>query len=59
MATLAGITLGKPTYISESGGYIPTPYYLKDYAEGGSANTPISPGELDITLSVQVAYAIE
>jgi len=59
MATLAGITLGKPTYISESGGYIPTPYYLKDYAEGGSASTPISPGELDITLSVQVAYAIE
>jgi len=59
MATLAGITLGKPTYISESGGYIPTPYYLKDYAEGGSSSTPISPGELDITLSVQVAYAIE
>ena len=59
MATLAGITLGKPTYISESGGYIPTPYYLKDYAEGGSASTPISPGELDIPLSVQVAYAIE
>jgi len=59
MATLAGITLGKPTYISESGGYIPTPYYLKDYAEGGSSSTPISPGELDITLSAQVAYAIE
>jgi uncharacterized protein YggE len=59
MATLAGITLGKPTYISESGGYIPTPYYLKDYAEGGSASTPISPGELDITLTVQVGYAIE
>jgi uncharacterized protein YggE len=59
MATLAGITLGKPTYISESSSYIPTPYYLKDYAEGGSASTPISPGELDITLTVQVGYAIE
>jgi uncharacterized protein len=59
MATLAGITLGKPTYISESGGYIPTPYYLKDYAEGSSASTPISAGELDITLTVQVGYAIE
>jgi hypothetical protein len=59
MATLAGITLGKPTYISESGGYIPTPYYLKDYAESGSANTPISAGELDITITVQVGYAIE
>ena len=59
MATLAGVTLGKPTYISESGGYIPTPYYLKDYAEGGSASTPISAGELDITIMVQVGYAIE
>ncbi len=59
MATLAGITLGKPTYISESSSYIPTPYYLKDYAEGGSPSTPISPGELDITLTVQVGYAIE
>ena len=59
MATLAGITLGKPIYISESGGYIPTPYYLKDYAGGGSASTPISAGELDITIMVQVGYAIE
>ena len=59
MATLAGVTLGKPTYISESGGYIPTPYYLKDYAEGGSASTSISAGELDITIMVQVGYAIE
>ena len=60
MATLAGITLGKPTYISESGGYIPQPYPVKDYySEGGSASTPISPGELDITLTVQVGYAIE
>ena len=59
MATLAGVTLGKPTYISESGGYIPTPYYLKDYAEGGSASTSISAGELDITIMVQVGYVIE
>lgn len=60
MATLAGVTLGKPTYISESGGYIPTPYYSKDYyAEGSSASTSISPGELNITLTVQVGYAIE
>ena len=59
MATLAGITLGKPIYISETSSYIPTPYYLKDYAEGGSPSTPISPGELDITLTVQVGYAIE
>ena len=59
MASLAGITLGKPTYISESGGYIPQPYYSKDYAGGASASTPISAGELDITVTVQVGYAIE
>ena len=60
LASLAGVTLGKPIYISESSSYIPTPYYSKDYyAEGGSASTPISPGELTITLSVQVGYAIE
>jgi uncharacterized protein YggE len=59
MATLAGITLGKPIYISETSSYIPTPYYLKDYAEGGSPSTSISAGELDITLTVQVGYAIE
>jgi hypothetical protein len=59
MATLAGITLGKAFYISESGGYIPGPYLQKDYAEGGSASTPISAGELDITISVSVGYSIE
>lgn len=62
MADLAGIELGKAFYISEYGGYIPTPYPLKDYAVGGSGyetSTPISGGELEVTLSVQVAYAIE
>jgi uncharacterized protein len=59
MATLAGITLGKPIYISETSSYIPQPYNLKVYADSGSASTPISPGELDITLTVQVGYAIE
>jgi uncharacterized protein YggE len=59
LASLAGVTLGKAIYISESGSYIPQPYALKDYAAGASANTPISPGELDITLTVQVRYAIQ
>ena len=59
MANLAGIKLGEPTYISESSSYIPGPYPLKAYAEGASASTPISPGELDITITVQVGYAIQ
>jgi uncharacterized protein YggE len=61
MAGLADIELGKVLYISESGVYLPTPYYsMKDYAAGSaSETTPISAGELEITLTVQVAYSIE
>jgi uncharacterized protein YggE len=59
LASLAGVNLGKVIYISESGSYIPQPIRLFDSAVGASASTPISPGELDITLTVQVGYAIE
>lgn len=59
LASLAGVTLGKAIYISESGSYIPSPIRLTASAEGASASTPISPGELDITLSVSVGYSIE
>jgi len=60
MAGLANITLGKAFYISESGVYIPTPYSIKEYAAGSaSGTTPISAGELEITVTVQVAYSIE
>lgn len=58
MADLADIELGKPTYISESS-YIPIPYPVRSYAESGSATTLISPGELEITITVQVAYSIQ
>ena len=61
LADLARVDLGKPIYINESGGYIPIPrdYYLK--AEGApvpESATPISPGETEIRLTVQVVYAI-
>jgi len=59
LASLAGVTLGKVIYISESGSYIPQPIRFFDSAVGASASTPISAGELDITLTVQVGYAIE
>jgi uncharacterized protein YggE len=58
MANLANIKLGKPTYINESS-YIPIPYPVRSYIESGSATTPISPGELEITITVQVAYSIQ
>jgi uncharacterized protein YggE len=60
LAKLAGVTLGKPISISESNVSVPPvyPVYAKDSA-GTSSSTPISTGELDITLDVQVVYAIQ
>jgi uncharacterized protein YggE len=61
LAEVAGVKLGKPTYISESS-YIPGPIYRQDMiakAEGAPAvETPISPGEMEITMNVQIAYTI-
>jgi len=61
LAETAAVKLGKPTYISESS-YIPGPIYrdVGVKAEGvpATVETPISPGEMEITTSVQMAYAI-
>jgi uncharacterized protein YggE len=62
IASIAGVGLGKPFYISETGGVVPpVPYPAMDYsyAESGKATTPISAGEIEITLTVQMAYAID
>jgi len=62
LAKLGGVSLGKPTYISE-GAQTPPVIYREAVMEAGipapaPAPTPISPGELEISLTVQVAYAI-
>jgi uncharacterized protein YggE len=61
LAQLAGVKLGKPTYISESA-YTPGPIYRQDLvakAAGAPAvETPVSPGEMEITMNVQLAYDI-
>ena len=59
LAELAGVTLDKPTYISE-GIQIPPPIYPVRMAEAAAPapETPISPGEMEVSLTVQVAYAI-
>jgi len=61
LADTAGVKLGKPTYISESSN-TPGPIYRTEMAASGMAvpapTTPISTGELDITVNVQIAYAI-
>ncbi len=59
LAELAGVTLGKPLYISEST-YMPPPIYPVRMAMEAPvpAPSPISPGETEISLTVQVAYTI-
>ncbi len=59
LAELAGVTLGKATYISE-GIQVPSPIY-REYAVEvpvPEAAPPISPGETEISLTIQVAFAI-
>ena len=58
LADLAEVTLGKPFYISE--GTISSPVVYRDVGMETVApvETPISPGEMELTLTVQVAYAI-
>jgi len=61
LADSAGVKLGKPTYISENL-YFPSPVYrdvgVMEGAAAPAPTTPISPGEMEVTLSVQVVYAI-
>jgi len=55
LAELAGVTLGKATYISEG---IQVPPAIRITEAAISAVTPISAGEVEVSLSLQVAYAI-
>ncbi len=59
LAELADAKLGKATYISESS-QTPPPIYRQDIYEEAvpGVETPISPGEMEISLTVQVAYAL-
>jgi uncharacterized protein len=57
-ASLAGVTLGKLLYISESSNYS-GPIRVMASGVDSSFTTPISSGQLDISLSVQMVYAIE
>jgi uncharacterized protein YggE len=60
LTELADVTLGEPTYISESSYY--TPPIMSGIAyktEESAAGTSISPGELEISVTVQIAYEIK
>jgi uncharacterized protein YggE len=60
LAELAGIILGKPTYISESSN---SPLVVSrtgsEVKAAEAAETPISPGELEININIQIAYEIK
>ena len=59
LAELVDGKLGKATYISESS-QAPPPIYRQDVYEEAipTAETPISPGEMEVSLTVQVAYTL-
>lgn len=63
MADLAGVKLGKPVYITESGFVQPQPRPvlspLMARAESAAAPTEISPGEAEIQVQVQIVFNIE
>ena len=62
LANLSGVTLGVPVSIAEtSSGGQPSPLYYDAGAKGGvlAAATSIQPGQLDVTVNIQVTYAIQ
>ena len=61
LAEVAGVNLGKPTYITESTPFQPPVYEIRGAAApmpAPAVETSISPGEMEISLTVQVTYAI-
>jgi len=59
LAQLSGVSVGEVLAISEVVGG-PGPIYVERVAMGlGGGGTPIEPGELQVSLSVQVSYAIQ
>lgn len=61
LTKLANVDLGDVTFISENSYYAPVTKSAMaiGYDEAAGYSTSISPGELDISLSIQVAYAIK
>ncbi|MFC1992039.1 SIMPL domain-containing protein [Chloroflexota bacterium] len=59
LAKLAGVTLGKASYISETSFYAPVVQRgVYEMVEEAAVKTSISPGETEISLNLQVAFDI-
>jgi uncharacterized protein len=61
IASAAGVSLGKPTYITESGGFVPKAIDMRSFALAAesSAPTSISPGESELSVNVQMVFEIK
>lgn len=60
LASLSEAELGKTTYITESQSYYyPVPMRAAEYDMVGGVQTPISPGEQEISVNVQIAFKIK
>ncbi len=62
LAQLAGVGLGDPVFVSEDSAFTspPSPAYDARLLEAQAAgSTPISPGELEVQVTVRLVYAIQ
>jgi uncharacterized protein YggE len=61
LAGLAGVNLGKPVYIvdNSAGSTVPVQTAAPIAAAAPAVTTPVSPGQVSITVSIQVAYSIQ
>lgn len=63
LASLAGVHLGAPRAIAESGVRVPGPFFARAEMAGSGVAAdvapPIEPGQLDVTVNVSVEFAID
>lgn len=64
LAEAAGVSVGDPISINESGGFFPPiPIFRAEFgaaqADDGGFDTPIAPGEQDLSVTVQVIFELQ
>ena len=64
LASIGGVTLGKPVMITDNAvSYQPMPFYnMKTagaVADSSVSNAPLSPGQSDVTMDVNVVFEIK
>ena len=61
LAAATGVKLGLPIFVTETtGNYVPVPiYYAAGAASAPAPTTPINPGVSQISVNVQIVYAIQ